>query len=351
MALCQRTALLTTLILTAISSEAADLFTVDTFSNGLTNGWTNGQGGNGISAMPDGGVSGPLDPYLRINSGGGSYPPKMAAFVEEARYVGDFLAIGATHVRVSLKSFSGPNLSMRLVIFDNMGAEWTSTVAKSVPAGSGWTTYDFPIGPSDITIVGGENDYPTALAGVFRFMFRHQVGSPSSNGSSVTASLGFDNIQIIGPAQTITGSLQLNDTVTFGSGLGRAINYTVMQGTNTIGSGTVHATGPSTAFSINVGATFTGAASIHWDGSSFLKQTTTINLTGTGQATGTIAMANGDTDGSGEVDAADIDDVIFNFGQTWPGGTGNIHADTDVSGEVDASDIDIVIANFGQFDQ
>ncbi len=54
-------------------------------------------------------------------------------------------------------------------------------------------------------------------------------------------------------------------------------------------------------------------------------------------------LTNGDVDGSGEVDAADIDEVIADFGQTsaW------VLSDVDGSGEVDAADIDIAIANFG----
>ncbi|MBL8060664.1 MAG: hypothetical protein JNK63_08135 [Chthonomonas sp.] len=50
----------------------------------------------------------------------------------------------------------------------------------------------------------------------------------------------------------------------------------------------------------------------------------------------------GDVDNSGEVDAADIDYVISQFGSADPA------ADCDGSGEVDAADIDIVIANFGR---
>ncbi len=60
-----------------------------------------------------------------------------------------------------------------------------------------------------------------------------------------------------------------------------------------------------------------------------------------------MTMQNGDVDDSGEVDAADVDEAIANFGETWPGGYGNIDADVDVSGEVDAADLDIIIANFG----
>lgn len=52
----------------------------------------------------------------------------------------------------------------------------------------------------------------------------------------------------------------------------------------------------------------------------------------------------GDVDGSGEVDAADIDMVIAAFGSMTP----DIPEDVDGSGEVDAVDIDIVISNFGR---
>ena len=61
---------------------------------------------------------------------------------------------------------------------------------------------------------------------------------------------------------------------------------------------------------------------------------------------GTVALINGDVDGSGEIDAVDIDEVIAAFGQLFPG-PGNPYSDLDLSGEVDAVDIDLVIANFG----
>ncbi|MBL8060762.1 MAG: hypothetical protein JNK63_08675, partial [Chthonomonas sp.] len=62
-------------------------------------------------------------------------------------------------------------------------------------------------------------------------------------------------------------------------------------------------------------------------------------------AIGTATMQNGDVNNTGEVDAADIDQVIADFGST-----SDISSDTDVNGEVDAADIDIVIANFGGVD-
>ena len=56
-----------------------------------------------------------------------------------------------------------------------------------------------------------------------------------------------------------------------------------------------------------------------------------------------VTLISGDVDGSGEIDAADIDEVIAQFGTLT-----STPCDTDGSGEVDAADIDLVISNFGQ---
>ncbi len=144
-----------------------------------------------------------------------------------------------------------------------------------------------------------------------------------------------------GASANLTGALNLSDTsATFA--FGRTIAYVVKQGTTTIASGSVLANAASNGFSISVPASATGAATIEWDGSSFLLRKTNINLTGSNLAVGSVSVQNGDVDNSGEVDAADIDEVIADFGDT----TDN-PSDVDVSGEVDAADIDIVIANFG----
>ena len=60
-----------------------------------------------------------------------------------------------------------------------------------------------------------------------------------------------------------------------------------------------------------------------------------------------VSLPNGDANQSGEVDAADIDDVVARFGMLTGGPNYSITADCDGSGEIDAADIDIVIAEFG----
>ncbi|MCC6686954.1 MAG: S8 family serine peptidase [Fimbriimonadaceae bacterium] len=66
-----------------------------------------------------------------------------------------------------------------------------------------------------------------------------------------------------------------------------------------------------------------------------------------GEGAPLILMFAGDCDGSGEIDAADIDATVATFGDgDWtPGWTGA--TDCDGTGEIDAADIDYVVSNFG----
>lgn len=148
-----------------------------------------------------------------------------------------------------------------------------------------------------------------------------------------------------GADQVLSASLTLNDTVsTFA--VNRSISYSVTQGSTTLSSGTVMVGTSLSTISVNVPASATGAAQLKLDGSSFLRRVNNVTLTGSNQFVGTATLPNGDVDNSGEVDAADIDAVIADFGSVASAST-----DVDVSGEVDAADIDIVIANFGGVDE
>jgi len=173
-----------------------------------------------------------------------------------------------------------------------------------------------------------------------RIAFHYDVtdGGPAGSNSNY---FGIDDVSISVP---LTGNLILGDTAFSGAST-RDIAYTVMQGTVTLSSGTVTATASSSAMSILVPKSATGAAELVLDGSSFLKRKVALTLTGSSQAIGNATMQNGDVDGTGEVDAADIDQVIAAFGNM-----GDNVEDVDVSDEVDAADIDIVIANFGGMD-
>lgn len=64
---------------------------------------------------------------------------------------------------------------------------------------------------------------------------------------------------------------------------------------------------------------------------------------------GNVLLVNGDVDGSGEIDLADIDEVIAAYGQAAE--PDYMFLDLDVNGEIDLNDIDIVIQGYGLGDE
>ena len=148
----------------------------------------------------------------------------------------------------------------------------------------------------------------------------------------------------------VYGTLVLDDMIpNFASGINRTINWAIKQGTTTAASGSLVTNTATVNFSVNLPDSIQGYSIWEWDTGSSLKEKLIVIMPGTSFGFGTVHLLNGDADHSGEVDAADIDDVIANFGNTYPG-PGNVDADVDGTGEVDATDIDIVIACFGNAD-
>ncbi|MBL8059172.1 MAG: hypothetical protein JNK63_00480 [Chthonomonas sp.] len=150
---------------------------------------------------------------------------------------------------------------------------------------------------------------------------------------------------------TITGNIVLENTISnFAFGTQRDINYAIKQGTTTVWSGMVTATTQVHNFSIEIPSDIQGPSIFEWDTGPHLVKKLIIVLPGYSTGFGTVNLKNGDCDLSGEVDSADIDVVIANFGNVYPNDPGNLNADVDCSGEVDSDDIDIVIACFGNVD-
>lgn len=182
-------------VLLASSGFAVTLFDTDDFTNGSIRGWTNGQSGNGMS-VSSGGQGGLADNFLRINSGS-TNPPRLAGYNDDARYAGNYLTVGATGIRVSMTNLGSTDLNMRLVLFDSMGGQWTSTNAFDLAAGRSWTTTTFGLAESDLTLVQGSSTYTESMSSIMRIMFRHQSGLPGAQGTQVTGSAGFDKIEVV----------------------------------------------------------------------------------------------------------------------------------------------------------
>ncbi len=224
-------------------------------------------------------------------------------------------------------------------------AEWSferqlfGAIPQATPAGLKLTTLRFTaVAPTTQTTVS----MPAAFGGRNTRIFDPFV--PNTNIVGTRDSGAFVAITL--PATNISGNIFLQDTL-FGGPYTRDIQGLVKQGTTTVGSFSVLGMTSSTAsFNASVSGSYTGSATIEFNGSSFLRRKLNITLNNGTMTLGTINIRNGDIDESGEVDAADIDAVIAVFGDLT-----DRNEDCDVSAEVDAADIDIVIANFGFDDE
>lgn len=162
------------------------------------------------------------------------------------------------------------------------------------------------------------------------FLFFDDV-HPTRIGHQALSDVAFDAIS---PAHALNGTINLGDWVGTGS---VPVTLRLWKGPLLMGT---YETDRSPSWEFVVMVKRTGSYSLTIDSPHFLRRRLPVTLT-TAPLTISANMVNGDADGSGEVDAGDIDFVIAQFGGS------DTMADLDGSTEVDAVDIDIAIANFG----
>ena len=186
-------------------------------------------------------------------------------------------------------------------------------------------------------------------AGFNRVVVHYDAGPPTGGDYGVI--FVADNMIVTPlPRATVSGQLILNDWI--GSTAGELANFELRSGTTvveTVFNVPLDANGHYSFQPSHLG-TYTLAADVsHW----LTKlRAAPVSLVGSVTLSNVdFTLANGDCDWSGEVDAADIDYVIVNFGQLLGDPGYHVDADVDGSGEVDAADIDIVIANFGALNE
>ncbi len=177
-----------------------------------------------------------------------------------------------------------------------------------------------------------------------------QFGFLSNASNNQPSGVFYDNIVFAPPsASALSGTISFNDFV--GSQAGRTVSVvvTAVGSTTPLFSGST-TLGASGTYSISVPGLAAGSYDLYFDGTPFLKKKRSLTWTASGASAVNASLVNGDSDNSGEVDAADIDLVIAAFGAVVGNGNYSVSVDVDGSAEVDAADIDIVIANFGSVD-
>ncbi len=174
-----------------------------------------------------------------------------------------------------------------------------------------------------------------AQTGTYHVVVSNTCGTVTSNPAT---------LNLIGSGQ-LSGNVTLNDWIATPSGQQMQFQIRAVGGATPLASfnATLNASGGFTA--PLPGTIAPGTYDLYCDANHWLrKKRASVSISASGATGLNFVLKNGDSDGSGEVDAADIDVVIAAFGGTA------IMADVDGSGEVDAADIDIVIANFGSTD-
>ncbi len=224
--------------------------------------------------------------------------------------------------------------------------------------------YSAPTGTGKVSFFNASNgstaSYPAAITGTPSGDFASRVQNFATTKIGTTryvfisnqkaGSLSAVDVYQIGNDGRVTLNLALNnyDGTTTG---GRTITVQVLDAsTNAVLDARtfVTPTGSPAAGSFTFFTTARGAVKVTAKANGFLRNSV-LGTAGATPISSNLALTTGDVDNSGEIDAADIDLVIADFGSTPTVGD-TAPTDVDGSGEVDAADIDLVIAGFGGVD-
>jgi hypothetical protein len=190
------------LALSPSGTRGASLLNVSDFEDGTRHGW-DGELPN-LTVVDSGGPNGEGDHFLQIVSDGGfgGRGSRLATFNRDPDWIGDYLAAGANRIELDMMNFTTTQepVDMRAVLFGpgSTSNRFTSLSSITVPNDGVWRHYSFSLANEDLMRVQGGASYDDMITGVVRAMFRHDSGGPSSGGTPVVATLGVDNITLVG---------------------------------------------------------------------------------------------------------------------------------------------------------
>jgi hypothetical protein len=182
--------------------------TPDTFEDGTTQGWVANLLGMGSHPAPpanvsDGGPLGAGDNYLLVTAIGGSGSGSKLSAINLSQWAGDYIAEGVTAIMMSALNVSAADLFLRLAFEDPLLGPPQNIAYSSdpivLPAGSGWTSIVFPVGPAFMS--AGLGDVETALHNTTLIRLYHSQADNFPNPvfpiESVVAQLGVDNVSAV----------------------------------------------------------------------------------------------------------------------------------------------------------
>ena len=189
----------------AFSVDAVTLGQRQTFDNPVS-GWIIGAGpilgsSTDVPIVPSGGPAGAGDPYMLIESSGGSGPGSRLTAQNFGIWQGDYTAAGIGAISMDVRNFGPEDVYLRLLLLDFVGGVPTngafSTTDVHVQAGGNWQTITLPVSIGAVTNLLGST--ATALSNVDELRIFHNPNPffiPGQN-PAVTATLGVDNITAV----------------------------------------------------------------------------------------------------------------------------------------------------------
>lgn len=190
----------------ARSAGAVSVGQIDTFQDGTTANWDNGEiiGTTPVTNIATGGPAGAGDRFIQVTSDGVGSGGKLTAWNRE-QWLGNYIAAGVTAIEVDLRNQSSVSLSIRLAFKEGPGGGASApgylSQAMVLPVGSGWQHFTISLLPANLIPVNSPAPWNTFFIGEVRFI--HAVGTTSLSGTSIVGQLGIDNIQAV-PEPTIS---------------------------------------------------------------------------------------------------------------------------------------------------
>ncbi len=191
--------------LSAVAAAAPIVGQVDTFQTG-SQGWIVGFGAGPVPRTPlptvtGGGPAGAGDNYLLISGTGLREPFGSVSAINDTQWTGNYLAAGVNAITMDVRNFGPSDLSLRLIVAGPFGQGPPGNIAFTtnsvfVPAGGGWTSVTFLIGPEHLTATRGTAVGALTNAGALRLYHNPEPGflGRDNGPPPVNARLGVDNI-------------------------------------------------------------------------------------------------------------------------------------------------------------
>jgi hypothetical protein len=196
---CARILLLVALFLGSSSGFALEVGQIDEFDTDVSD-WIHGTvSPNPPIRIPGGGPGGESDAFLQIRSTAPFGAGSRFAALNRVQWTGDYLSVGATSIRASVKHLGGPALNLRVGFEFQVGflrTRFVSTDAIPVAVGADWATIEFPIGEADLTRTAGTESFQTVMSGNGELRIVSAT-TASHLGAIINATLGIDDIELV----------------------------------------------------------------------------------------------------------------------------------------------------------